>query len=302
MTSLAYTETPVQEILDPVLQSAAVRLFVKREDQNHVFVSGNKWWKLKYNLEEAALNGFTRLLTFGGAFSNHIYATAAAAAATGFASAGVIRGEEVLPLNPTLSFAREQGMVLHFISRSEYRKKEQFFSSLPRERREGTYLIPEGGTNLMAVKGCEEFGKTLLALEFDEVFLPVGTGGTISGMICAFSGMRRITGIPVLRNSGFLNDEIHNLVLRYSGKSFSNWRLLEQYHHGGYARTSPTLLWFMNEMENKHQLPLDHVYTGKLLWAVFEEVKKGTFSPGTKLLVIHTGGLQGRNERRITKL
>jgi len=154
---LQYQETPIQEIHDAAVETAGLRLLIKREDLNHPFVSGNKWWKLKYNLMEAAEKNFRTLLTYGGAYSNHIFATAAAASELGFKSIGIIRGEEVLPLNPTLAFARSQGMELHYISREAYRVKH--IDCL--EKFDNFYFIPEGGSNGLAVKGICEFDTKL---------------------------------------------------------------------------------------------------------------------------------------------
>lgn len=292
---LTYTPTPVQEIFAPLLDQHGIRLLVKREDQNHPTISGNKWWKLKYNLEEAKCQCKNTLLTFGGAYSNHIYATAAAAKECGFQSIGIIRGEETLPLNPTLKFAVEKGMKLHFIDRETYRKKsEPEFINILHDQFKDFYLIPEGGTNALAVKGTTEFARDYLSkIAFDHLFLPVGTGGTIAGIINGLKGEKKIIGVPVLKNGDFLREEI----IPYVNQDFFNWSLLNEYHHGGYAKTTPALLAFIKEMETKHHLPLDHVYTGKLLWAVMEEIKKGVFAKGATILALHTGGLQGISKR-----
>jgi 1-aminocyclopropane-1-carboxylate deaminase len=293
--SLAYTATPVQEIHDPLMEKAGVRLLVKREDLNHPLVSGNKWWKLKYNLEQAQKQGLDTLLTFGGAFSNHIYATAGAAAEKNMKSIGIIRGEETLPLNATLAFAQNQGMQLHYISRSEYRKKsEPEFSSWLHQRFGDFYLIPEGGSNALAVKGCAEFGTDhLSAVAFDYLCLPVGTGGTLAGVVAAFKGSKEILGISVLKNGHFLQSEVSNLVHIFSGNFYGNWTVLTSYDHGGYAKVTKELLDFVSAMKDQYNLPLDHVYTGKLLWAVMKEAIRGRFTRGSTVLALHTGGLQG---------
>jgi len=294
LSALPYIETPLQEISDPILRNAEVRLIIKREDLNHPLVSGNKWWKLKYNLAEAKQTHFETLLTFGGAYSNHIYATAAAAYELGFKSIGIIRGEETHPLNPTLTFSREKGMHLQYVSRHDYRNKTspEFIDDL--QNRFGKfYIIPEGGTNVSAIKGCIEFAKIISSVPADYVVLPVGTAGTISGIITGLRGAKQIVGIPVLKNGTFLYDEINHWLKIFSSASYGNWSLLTSYHHGGYAKTTPALLQFIAMMQDKHDLPLDPVYTGKLLWAVFEETKKGNFKRGSTILAIHTGGLQG---------
>ncbi len=294
MDYLNYRETPVVEINHPDLDRRGVQLLLKREDLNHKTVSGNKWWKLKYNLAEARRQNKRTLLTFGGAYSNHIYATAATAAALGFASIGIIRGEKTLPLNPTLEFATRQNMTLHYLSRDAYRQKsEPAILSALCDQFGDFYLIPEGGTNSFAVQGTAEFGVQLLETRFDYALLAVGTGGTLAGLIRGFQGQRQIIGVPVFKGSGYLVDEIKSLGRGAEGQNYDNWFLWTEYHHGGYAKTSPELLSFMKEINYSSQVPLDHVYTGKLLYAIFREIEKGTFSKGTTLLAIHTGGLQG---------
>ena len=212
MDYLNYRETPVVEINHPDLDRRGVQLLLKREDLNHKTVSGNKWWKLKYNLAEARRQNKRTLLTFGGAYSNHIYATAATAAALGFASIGIIRGEKTLPLNPTLEFATRQNMTLHYLSRDAYRQKsEPAILSALCDQFGDFYLIPEGGTNSFAVQGTAEFGVQLLETRFDYALLAVGTGGTLAGLIRGFQGQRQIIGVPVFKGSGYLVDEIKSL-------------------------------------------------------------------------------------------
>lgn len=234
---------------------------VLHEYQNHPHVSGNKWWKLKHNLGQATREGHHTLVTFGGAYSNHIYATAAAARELGFKSTGIIRGEEVD--NPTLRFARSQGMKLEFISREEYRKKEEL-------RFPDAYVIPEGGTNRYAIEGCAEWGRKLLNIHFDQLYVPVGTGGTAEGLIKGIDGKREVIGVPVLKNYDF------------------NFRLLKDYHQGGYAKTTQELRDFCQSFH----IPVEPTYTGKLFYAVLDQIDKGLIKKGTTVLVIHTGGLQ----------
>lgn len=294
---LSYTATPIQEIYDKTLIEAGVRLLVKREDLNHPYISGNKWWKLKYNLEEAANQKKTTLLTFGGAYSNHIFSTAAAAKELGFKSIGVIRGEETLPLNPTLSFAKNCGMHFHYCSRDEYRKKneKEFIENLRKEFGDH-YLIPEGGSNTLAVKGVAELGMLLLSnneTNFDYLCLPVGTGGTMAGIIEGFENKKEIIGFPVLKGADFLENDIQNLLSQPSQNNFRNWKLDLTYHFGGYAKKTNALDEFILQMKIVQNLPLDHVYTGKLMWGVMDCVKKKIFKQGSTMLVLHTGGLQG---------
>ena len=281
---LAYHDTPIQQVPDLRLREAGITLFVKREDLNHPTVSGNKWWKLKYNLAEARRVGSTTLLTFGGAYSNHIYATAAAARELNFKSIGIIRGEETLPHNSVLQFALDQGMILHYMSRDEYRRKDQEdVSSQLRDRFGNFYLIPEGGSNTLAAQGISEFG-SLLGEHFDYLCCPVGTGATMAGLIRCFKGTKRILGFPVLKG-----DDWSGEIEKYN-PGFSNWRLIHDYHGGGYAKQTPELRVFIEEFTRLH-FPIENVYSGKLFYGIFDLVAKGYFEEGSNIMAIHTGGI-----------
>jgi len=292
---LNYSEKPLLEFATDLAKSRRIKLLVKREDLNHPFVSGNKWWKLKYNLEQAVTQGYQMLLTFGGAYSNHIYSTAAAAQELGLKSIGIIRGEETLPLNSTLSFVKEAGMQLHYVSREEYkRKSEEYFIKNLHERFGDFYLIPEGGTNEFALKGCAEFGESLLnETEFDYLCLPVGTGGTIAGIICGLKGKKEVIGFSSLKGS-FLKDEVTQLISDYSNTNYSNWRIEEAYHFGGYAKLTEELINFIKDFEKKNAIPLDQIYTAKMFYGVFDLIAQNYFKEGSTILLLHTGGLQGR--------
>jgi 1-aminocyclopropane-1-carboxylate deaminase len=291
---LKYFDSPIFEIHSSEIENEAIRILIKKEDLNHPLASGNKWWKLKYNLEEAWKSGYQTLLTFGGAFSNHIYATAAAAKELNFKSIGIIRGEKVLPLNSTLSFAKECGMKLVFISREDYRKKtdESFIKKLREEFGE-FYLIPEGGSNLLAVKGCAEFASEKLSPnDFDYICLPVGTGGTMAGIVAGLDGKKTVIGFSVLKNGEFLNDDVRKLLVDYSGKEYSNWSIQTDFHYGGYAKDTPQLKEFILQMGREHGLPLDPIYTGKMFAGVFDLMRKNYFPRGSTVLLLHTGGLR----------
>ncbi len=290
---LKYLDTHVLEILDPVSQDFGVKILVKLENLNHPLISGNKWWKLKYNLEQAKRDEQKTLLTFGGAFSNHIFATAAAASEMGFESIGIIRGEEILPLNRVLKFAKTQGMKLEFISREAYRKKnENAFIEYLREKYGRFFLIPEGGTNALAVKGCAEFAREKLSsVEFDYLCLPVGTGGTMAGIICGLEGNKEIIGFQVLKGAEFLMEEINSLAKDFSGRIFSNWNLEMDYHFGGYAKRTKELDDFITKIDRQHNIKLDPIYTGKMVAGVFDLINRNRFSKGTTILLVHTGGL-----------
>jgi 1-aminocyclopropane-1-carboxylate deaminase len=266
-----------------------IQLYIKREDKIHPFVSGNKYRKLKYNLVEAQKQGFDTLLTFGGAFSNHIAAVASAGKIMGFKTIGVIRGEELgskIPENATLSFAQRNGMRFKFISRELYRKKtsKKVLNEL-HEAFGNFYLVPEGGTNKLAVKGCEEilteFDKT-----FDYVCTAIGTGGTISGLINCSKPSQQVLGFPALKGN-FLQEDISKFVTQ------NNWKLVTDYHFGGYAKINEELVVFINRFKKDFGIPLDPVYTGKMMFGVMDLIQKGYFPEHSKILAIHTGGLQG---------
>ena len=287
---IKYYNTEIVELKSQNFEQSDVRLMIKREDQNHPFVSGNKWWKLKYNLEEALKNGYKTVLTFGGAYSNHIYATAAAAHELGLSAIGIIRGEETFPLNPTISFAKARGMEIRYVNREVYRTKStnSFIDHLHDQFGE-FYLIPEGGTNELAVKGCEEFGKQLNEeVSFDYLCVPIGTGGTIAGILNGVSKSRKIIGFPALKGAAFLEEEIKKYTLKH------NWQLVYDFHFGGYAKITGELMVFMNEFEKQFNIPLDHIYTAKMMFGVMDLINKKFFEPGSTILLVHTGGLQGR--------
>lgn len=288
---MIYNPTAAQTLETPITKQASISLRIWREDLNHPFISGNKWWKLKYNLDQARKEGHTQLLTFGGAYSNHLYATAAAAHELGFRSIGIVRGDEVLPMNATLSFCQSKGMELHFISREQYRAKhdEKFLETL-KDKYGAFYLIPEGGTNAMAVKGCEEWAKQISDSEdFDFLCLPVGTTGTMGGMVNQLRD-KSIIGFSSLKGGDFLRGEIR----QWLHHDIENWQMITQYHFGGYGKMKNELLDFIIGFEKEHQVPIDPIYTSKMMFGVFDLLQQGFFPRGSKVLVLHTGGLQGR--------
>lgn len=276
-----------------VTELNGVSVFMKREDLLHPEVSGNKFRKLKYNVQKALSEGHGSLLTFGGAFSNHIAATAAAGKAYDLETIGVIRGEELgrdlqktLRENPTLQFAASCGMRLEFVSRSEYREKTSVEMLGKLQEKFGSfYLVPEGGTNTLAVKGCEE----ILSAEdktFNLLCCAVGTGGTISGIINSSEENQRILGFPALKGD-FLTAEVES----FSRKN--NWELITNYHFGGYAKVDRELIEFINTFKKEYGIQLDPIYTGKMMFGIFDLIRSGYFSENTRILAVHTGGLQG---------
>lgn len=278
---------PIQEVKLDFAKD--VRLFVKREDLIHPFVSGNKFRKLTYNLAEANKEKQDTLLTFGGAYSNHIAAVAAAGKLHGFKTIGIIRGEELVrkvDSNPTLRFAVENGMQLKFVTRENYRKKtsEEFLTQLTEEFGR-FYTVPEGGTNDLAVKGCAEI-ITENEKDFDTICCAVGTGGTISGICNGAYSHQQILGFPALKGD-FLQKEIS----QYTNKE--NWQLMNDYHFGGYGKVSEELVTFINQFKQQTGIPLDPIYTGKMLFGIIDLIKNGHFAKQNRILAIHTGGLQG---------
>ena len=266
-----------------------IEVYIKREDVLHNEISGNKFRKLKYNLTEARNLGFTKLLTFGGAYSNHIAAVAAAGRDYGFETVGVIRGDELASKyleNPTLKKASENGMRFSFVSRTQYRDKNnaEFLAELKQQFGD-FYLIPEGGTNEFAVKGCEEI-LTDDDIMFDFVCCSVGTGGTISGIINSLKPHQKALGFPALKGD-FLFDEIQKYAKN------DRWDLITDYHFGGYAKINKELKQFILYFLEKYLITLDPVYTSKLFYGVCDLILKGYFQPDSKILIIHTGGLQG---------
>lgn len=277
------------------------KVYIKRLDLIHPFISGNKWFKLKYNLIEARRLGLKTLLTFGGAYSNHIHATAAAGKEFGFDTIGVIRGEEHLPLNPTLNFAANCGMRLIYIGRSEYRKKHtlEFLSKLI-EQFGDVYIIPEGGTNNFAIKGCSEI-PALIEEDYDYICTACGTAGTISGVISGLGKGKKVIGFSALKGGEFLIDQTQKYLLDYNSEAFNNWEIRTEYHFGGYAHITGELINFINEFEQINSIPLDYVYTGKMMYGIADMINKGYFGEAKSIVALHTGGLQG-NEGMKSKI
>jgi 1-aminocyclopropane-1-carboxylate deaminase len=266
-----------------------IDLYVKREDLIHPHISGNKIRKLKYNLIEAKNNKLHTILTFGGAFSNHIAATAAAGNEFGFNTIGVIRGEELIDKvdeNPTLAFAKANNMKLHFVKREAYKQKNspEFLAELKKAFGD-FYLLPEGGTNLFAVKGCEEILNPE-DNEFDIICVSVGTGGTLAGIINSSQPRQKVIGFSALKGN-FLKAEVEKWT------SKTNWMITDEYCFGGYAKINQTLIEFINKFKNETEIPLDPIYTGKMMYGIFRMIEEGKISKKSRILAIHTGGLQG---------
>ena len=267
----------------------AISLHIKREDLLHPIISGNKFRKLKYNLEEAKKENKKVLLTFGGAFSNHIVAVAGAGKEYGFETIGIIRGEELqdkISENPSLLQAQQSGMKFVFISRDQYRLKEtqDFIEQLKKDYGD-FYLLPEGGTNELAIKGCEEI-LTETDSQFTHICTSIGTGGTITGIINSSAYNQNIIGFSSLKGDFLQND-----IAKFANKQ--NWTVNCDYHFGGYGKVRDELIDFINDFYLQHQIPLDPIYTGKMMFGIMDLIEKNYFPPNSKILAVHTGGLQG---------
>ena len=275
-----------QEISTRILDEKDVQLFVKRIDLTHEFISGNKWYKLKYNLLEAKRNSYNTLLTFGGAYSNHILATSVLANENGFKSIGIIRGERCAVLNPTLKLAEEHGMQLHYVNRKEYQSKQTSkFLSVLRNKFGDFYLIPEGGSNKFALKGTSEIITKNDSQDY--ICCSVGTGTTLAGIINSSSFKQNIIGFPAIKGVTELEKEIKSITTK------SNWQLNNDFCFGGYAKTNSLLINFINTFNKNQLIPLDAIYTGKMMFGILELIAKDYFPKGSSILAIHTGGLQG---------
>lgn len=289
-----------------------VELWLKREDKIHKHISGNKWRKLKYYLEDYKKSGKTSILTFGGAYSNHLAATACLGWLLQIPTKAMVRGEEVVD-NHTLDFCRKHGMEIEAISRKRYDTKDDpEFLELMALTLPDVYIIPEGGKGSLGVKGCTDIVKNLDE-KFNFVCCAGGTGTTMAGLLLSNLECKFLL-FPALKGGVFLKREIANSVLRFKDdfltrvdeKKLLNERLtvVEDYHFGGYGKVKPELIDFMNDFYNKYQVPLDPIYTGKMMFGIMEMLEQGYFNKGDKVLAIHTGGLQGikgMNERLKTK-
>ena len=273
----------------PIHFPNGIELFIKREDLLHPIISGNKFRKLKYNIRAAKDQNKKKLLTFGGAFSNHIVAVAGAGKEFGFETIGIIRGEELqekIQENPSLAIAQQFGMKFVFVSRDTYRLKEtpEFLEEMQSQFGD-FYLLPEGGTNELAIKGCEEILNEPDS-EFSYICTSVGTGGTVSGIINSAASHQNIIGFSSLKGD-FLQKDIAKFANQ------KNWTINCEYHFGGYGKVTNELIEFMNSFYLAHAIPLDPIYTGKMMFGIFDLIQNNYFPPYSNILAIHTGGLQG---------
>jgi 1-aminocyclopropane-1-carboxylate deaminase len=288
----AVGHSPLTYLPDPFPEPVAIRLWLKRDDLLHPLVSGNKWRKLTYNLLEASRLELGTLLTFGGAYSNHLHATAAAGTLFGFQTIGIVRGEELAnqPLNPTLAFCQQQGMYLHFVSRDEYRRRADATYLTQLQARFGPcYVVPEGGTNALAVRGTSKIFPEIqaqLGTLPHTVACAVGTAGTLAGLVASAPAAVQVLGISALKGQA----DFPVLANPMPANALIN----SDYHFGGYARITPPLLAFIRQFEAQTGILLEPTYTGKLLYAVFDLARNGFFPTGATVVAVHTGGLQAR--------
>ena len=281
--------SPLEELRDDRLASAGLRLFLKRDDLINADIPGNKWRKLKYNLASARKQGHHVLLTFGGAYSNHIRATAAAGHYFGFTTIGVIRGEEHLPLNPSLDYAVRHGMRLTYLGRAAYREKMSPKVTAMLHRRFGEfYLLPEGGSNADALRGCAEIPGEI-DRSFDLICCPCGTGGTLAGLAHGLGPGQRALGFSALKGGEFLEGEVSGFQREAFGTASGNWSLECRFHFGGFAKRKPTLDWFIADFHERHGLCLDWVYVAKMMYGILALAEEDSFPAGTTIVALITG-------------
>ncbi len=293
---------PLQEIHFDLFEQKSIRVFVKREDLLHPLMGGNKLYKLHGYLK-AYLDSDCRgpIVSFGGAYSNHVLALAAAGNLHDIPTVAVIRGEEPGVLSDTLADAKNLGMKLVFVSRSEYRRRhEAEYLQTLKDKLGDVFFIPEGGSGKLGAQGCISLAEGItLSAQFrpEIVFHACGTGGSLAGLIAGFerqpvAGIQTY-GVPVLKGHTALKSDIIRMISDLGGESH-NWCLLEDYHAGGYAKFPDELASFMQEFEQQTRLDLDPVYTAKVMWAIVDQVKQGRFPAGSNIIAVHSGGLQGR--------
>lgn len=309
--------SPLMRLETQFLKEKKINLFVKRDDLIHRLVQGNKWRKMKYNLLKINELDSPTLLTFGGAFSNHIYSTAAAGYLLGIPTIGVIRGERGIPLSNTLVFAENYKMGLHFVNRERFKNKEATAQAIIKTLdTKNVYILPEGGTNSLALLGCQEIVHELnlqMSTPFDYIVSACGTGGTVAGIIQACNRHQKVIGIAVLKGDFFYNDiklllnnkSSADLFLKKSHcppEGTAQWIINSDYHFGGYAKYTLDLIHFINQFKAEFNIPLDPIYTGKMFYGLFDLIKNDYFPQGSTIVAVHTGGtqgIQGFNEFRL---
>ena len=281
--------SPLQRHHHPLLTRYDVELWCKRDDLIHPAISGNKWRKLKYHLLHAREHGKQHLLSFGGAYSNHIHALAAAGYQTGLRTTGIIRGEADAVSNTTLRDARRWGMDLVFVDRQSYRRRQDP-DWLAQFAAPDTLIVPEGGSSPLAIPGVAELVGEV-PFSPDLWVLPCASGGTLAGLIAGKRDREQILAIAVLKGGDFITDEVYRL--HPAAASIPGWRIALDHHDGGYAKFSPALWQWVQNFSATTDLPLEPIYSGKAMWGLFRELAAGRIAPGSKIVFIHTGGMQG---------
>jgi len=282
----------LEQIKAPFIEAQGLELWVKRDDLLHPIISGNKWRKLKYILADAlALNAHS-LISMGGAYSNHLHALAYVGKLLGLKTVGLIRGERPAVLNATLADLERWGMQLKFVTRSEYRQLREYktFNALP-NLQAGEYWLPEGGAMALALQGVKELVAEI-DIEYDVLCVPCGTATTLAGCVCAVPEDKQLLGFAALKGAGYLSTEVENLI-KFSACHNKRWLIQLDYHFGGFAKKSPDLLQFIEQFEQQHAIPLEPIYTGKMFYGLYALIRQGYFTPGQKIIAVHTGGLQG---------
>lgn len=276
---------PVDELKSELLTNKGVRLFVLRLDKIHPVVSGNKLFKLHYFLDSALKNQHDTIVTYGGAYSNHLVATAYACKESDLKSIGIVRGEAAPSLSPTLQQCINLNMELRYVSREKYRSISRHYQVSPNETH-----IPEGGYAPQGAAGAALIMNHVFPLEASHIITATGTATTLAGLLLKAGNVQKVVAVPVLK--GF--EDIEERLQLLNGKSrYSNLDVLEAYHFGGYAKKTPALITFMNELYLQHLLPTDFVYTAKMMYAIYDQLQQGYFAEGSRIVALHTGGLQG---------
>ncbi|WP_229427574.1 1-aminocyclopropane-1-carboxylate deaminase/D-cysteine desulfhydrase [Methylomonas fluvii] len=285
--------SPLTRINDPELAGRQLELWIKRDDLLHPIISGNKWRKLKYILNHALCAGADCIVSMGGAYSNHLHALAFSGKALGLKTIGYIRGERPPQLNATLHDLLDWGMELRFVSRNDYRQLRDYkaHDSLP-GLQAGQYWLPEGGATDLALQGVAELVDEI-EIDFDIVAVACGTGTTLAGLLASPLTQQAI-GVAALKGGDFLIDDVEQLLNKQGITSHADRRILVDYHFGGFAKTTPALLAFMQDFQQRHGIELEPIYTGKLLFALCDLIRKRYFPAGQRIVAIHTGGLQGK--------
>lgn len=287
MTDIFNLPTRLDKIETELTRQFNINLFIKRDDLIHPEISGNKWRKLKYNIEQAKQENKTTILTFGGAFSNHITATAKACEVFGFKSIGIIRGEEYTPLNKSLQFAKDCGMQLIYVDRETYRDKDKCLDSLLFNL-DSIYILPEGGANQLALKGCAEIVSEI-DIEFDYICCACGTGTTIAGIASNLKPNQKAISIAVLKHNKIEEEIIEKYNIKHSSLN------IQHYPFNGYAKTTPELIQFIKDFYHQHNILLDYVYTGKMMYGIFDLIAGNYFAENSTIIAIHTGGVMNAN-------